>query len=177
MQSRFYRAPEVILQVKYGLPIDMFSLGCIITELCSGHVLFKGENQFHQLSLITELCGPLPERFKKSKLFMEWEVSRLKFCLQPSRPGKLPSLGYKDANFLNNECKNSRELTDFVKKCLILDPDRRLKPKEALEHRFLGLSREKVKNVLNHVEVLHKSYLITKCENTTSQYIKSISIS
>ena len=64
-----------------------------------------------------------------------------------------------------------------MKKCLILDPDRRLKPKEALEHRFLGLSREKVKNVLNHVEVLHKSYLITKCENTTSQYIKSISIS
>ena len=27
IQSRFYRAPEVILGAKYGMPIDMWSLG------------------------------------------------------------------------------------------------------------------------------------------------------
>lgn len=189
LQSRFYRAPEVILQSKYGLPIDMFSLGCIITELCSGQVLFKGEDQYHQLALIMELCGPLPERFQRSNMYKKFLAKRdeslkqhangvnLNACLQPApRPPKILTLSYKDPNFLYNECKNSRDLADFVRKCLVLDPDRRLKPREALEHGFLCLSKEKVKNVLNHVEVLHKSYLITKCENTTSQYIKNISI-
>jgi len=33
IQSRFYRAPEVILGAKYGMPIDMWSLGCILCEL------------------------------------------------------------------------------------------------------------------------------------------------
>lgn len=173
LQSRFYRAPEVILQLNYGLPIDMFSLGCIITELCSGRVLFKGENQYHQLGLIIELCGSLPERFQKSRAYKEFVRKQHNLTAQPA---KVPSLEAKDPNFLYNECKNSRELTDFVKKCLVLDPDRRLKPREALEHSFLSLSKEKVKNVLNQVEMLHKTYLHSKFENTTSQCLKKISI-
>ncbi|XP_044573637.1 putative dual specificity tyrosine-phosphorylation-regulated kinase 3 homolog isoform X4 [Drosophila ananassae] len=42
IQSRFYRAPEVILGAKYGRAIDMWSLGCILAELLSGHALFPG---------------------------------------------------------------------------------------------------------------------------------------
>lgn len=42
IQSRFYRAPEVILGAKYGMPIDMWSLGeCgvgIVTENISCRV-------------------------------------------------------------------------------------------------------------------------------------------
>lgn len=35
IQSRFYRSPEVILGVSYGVPIDMWSFGCILAEyLC-----------------------------------------------------------------------------------------------------------------------------------------------
>ena len=30
IQSRFYRAPEVILGARYGMPIDIWSLGCIL---------------------------------------------------------------------------------------------------------------------------------------------------
>ena len=39
IQSRFYRAPEVILGAKYGMAIDMWSLGCIIAELLTGKLI------------------------------------------------------------------------------------------------------------------------------------------
>ncbi|VEL37572.1 unnamed protein product [Protopolystoma xenopodis] len=36
IQSRFYRAPEVILGGRYCTAIDMWSLGCILAELITG---------------------------------------------------------------------------------------------------------------------------------------------
>lgn len=36
IQSRFYRAPEVILGCKYNTSIDIWSFGCIIAELLTG---------------------------------------------------------------------------------------------------------------------------------------------
>ncbi len=39
IQSRFYRAPEVIFGNDYGPPIDMWSLGCIIVELLTGELM------------------------------------------------------------------------------------------------------------------------------------------
>lgn len=41
VQSRSYRAPEVILGLPYDQKIDMWSLGCILAELCSGNVSFN----------------------------------------------------------------------------------------------------------------------------------------
>ena len=40
VQSRSYRAPEVILGCKYDFRIDIWSLGCILAELFTGNVLF-----------------------------------------------------------------------------------------------------------------------------------------
>lgn len=41
VQSRSYRAPEVILGLPYDYKVDVWSLGCILAELSSGFVLFQ----------------------------------------------------------------------------------------------------------------------------------------
>lgn len=44
IQSRSYRAPEVVCGLPYGPKIDVWSLGCILTELLTGKVLFPNES-------------------------------------------------------------------------------------------------------------------------------------
>ena len=41
VQSRSYRAPEVILGLPYHQQVDIWSLGCILAELLSGYVLLQ----------------------------------------------------------------------------------------------------------------------------------------
>lgn len=57
VQSRFYRAPEVILGTNYTTAIDMWSLGCILCELYTGYPLFPGENEQEQLWCMLETIG------------------------------------------------------------------------------------------------------------------------
>jgi dual specificity tyrosine-phosphorylation-regulated kinase 2/3/4 len=45
IQSRFYRAPEIILGIPYTMSIDMWSFGCILYEMYTGYPLFAGENE------------------------------------------------------------------------------------------------------------------------------------
>lgn len=40
IQSRYYRAPEVILGLGYNPQIDMWSYGCVLTEISTGMNLF-----------------------------------------------------------------------------------------------------------------------------------------
>ena len=57
IQSRFYRAPEIILMNGYGVEIDMWSFGCIMAELYAGIPIFPGENERDQLNYIMEYLG------------------------------------------------------------------------------------------------------------------------
>ena len=60
IQSRFYRSPEVVLGSPYGMPIDMWSLGCVVAELFLGLPLFPGASEYNLLSRISETLGPPP---------------------------------------------------------------------------------------------------------------------
>ncbi len=56
VQSRFYRAPEVLLGIMpFSLPIDMWSLGCILFEMHTGEALIEGWRDEEQIFLISEV--------------------------------------------------------------------------------------------------------------------------
>ncbi len=60
IQSRYYRAPEVMLGIPYTSAIDMWSLGCVVYELYKGKPLFAGENEVEQMALIIQHRGVPP---------------------------------------------------------------------------------------------------------------------
>jgi serine/threonine protein kinase len=60
IQSRFYRAPEVLLGMPYNTAIDMWSLACILMEMHTGKPLFDGENEAEQIVKQVEILGIPP---------------------------------------------------------------------------------------------------------------------
>ncbi|KAF9995484.1 hypothetical protein BGZ79_010821 [Entomortierella chlamydospora] len=136
IQSRFYRSPEVILGMAYNMAIDMWSLGCILAELYTGYPLFPGENEQEQLACIMEVQGvPEPyliERSSRRKVFFD---SNGNPKLVVNSKGKKRRPGSKTLGQML-KCTDILFL-DFISKCLIWDPERRMKPHEGLMHDWI----------------------------------------
>ena len=60
IQSRSYRAPEVVLGLPYDGKIDVWSLGCVIAEMYTGQVTFQNDSVVSMLSRIEAICGAFP---------------------------------------------------------------------------------------------------------------------
>ncbi|KAL8714482.1 MAG: hypothetical protein Q9225_006568, partial [Loekoesia sp. 1 TL-2023] len=136
IQSRFYRSPEVILGMTYGMPIDMWSLGCILAELLTGYPIFPGENEQEQLACIMEVFGPpekhLIEKSTRKKLFFD-SLGKPRLTVSSKGKRRRPS-----SKTLQQALKCEDEpFLDFITRCLRWDPDRRLKPEEAILHEFI----------------------------------------
>lgn len=57
LQSRYYRAPEVMLGLELTNSIDMWSLGTILLELYVGIPIFPGNCGYDQIYKILEFVG------------------------------------------------------------------------------------------------------------------------
>lgn len=139
IQSRFYRAPEVILGLPYLYPIDMWSFGCILAELFTGYPLFPGENEAEQLACIMEVLDTPPveqiEASPRRRLFFDR-------AFQPrsvtNSRGRKRKPGTKNlASVLR--CDNMPFLC-FLQGLLCWEPSERLTPEEALQHEFISES-------------------------------------
>ena len=49
--SRFYRAPEIILGLKYDFNLDLWSFGTTVYELYTGKIMFAGHSNNQMLRL------------------------------------------------------------------------------------------------------------------------------
>ena len=156
IQSRFYRSPEVILGMTYGMPIDMWSLGCILAELLTGYPIFPGENEQEQLACIMEVLGPpekhLIEKSTRKKLFFD---SLGKPRLTVSSKGKRRRPSSKSLQQVL-KCEDEAFL-DFITRCLRWDPDRRLKPDEATRHEFITGTKTSMRPLRPHLSTTTSS--------------------
>jgi len=132
IQSRFYRAPEIMLGLPYSVAIDIWSFGCILAEMFTGVPLFPGENEIDQMSLILEVQGMPPRdllvKGTRTKVFFGPDFYPLSITNSrgvPRIPGSRPladKLACSDTTFIN-----------FLERCLIWSPEDRCTPEEALQ--------------------------------------------
>lgn len=58
VSTRWYRAPELLVgSLTYDKSVDIWALGCIISELISGQALFPGENNLATLGFVLKTLG------------------------------------------------------------------------------------------------------------------------
>ena len=133
IQTRYYRAPEVILKLNYTEKIDIWSIGCILYEIYTGTILFDPDKDkdfsrdFHHLFLIEEICGDIPvdlikkcprkkDFFKKSKLNCSKERNQIDLD-----------------ELINKKSPLNQLVLSLIKKCLIINPLNRPTIKELID--------------------------------------------
>lgn len=153
IQSRFYRAPEVILGAKYGMPIDMWSLGCILAELLTGYPIFPGEDEGDQLACIIEIQGmpsqKLLDQSKRARNFISSKGYPRYCSVTTGADNQVQLTGGRSRRGKHRGPPGSKELVtalkgnddplflDFMKRCLEWDPAVRMTPPQALRHAWL----------------------------------------
>lgn len=140
IQSRFYRAPEIVLGTGYNCAIDMWSYGCVLAELARGRPLFPAESERHLLALQMELLGVPPNivlaRSPKKSLFFDSLGQPRIVVNSRGRPA------YPGSSSLQNVLQDwDTEFVDLVSRCLDWNPLTRLNPDDALRHPWLNQDR------------------------------------
>ncbi|XP_019175493.1 PREDICTED: uncharacterized protein LOC109170786 [Ipomoea nil] len=145
VQSRSYRAPEVILGLPYDKKIDIWSLGCILAELCTGNVLFQNDSPATLLARVIGIIGPIEQKmlakgkdaykyFTKNHMLYErnQETNRLEYLI-PKKTSLRHRLPVGDQCFI-----------DFLSHLLEINPKKRPSATEALNHPWLSYPYEPI---------------------------------
>ncbi|XP_076475591.1 homeodomain interacting protein kinase isoform X8 [Bombus vancouverensis nearcticus] len=170
LQSRYYRAPEIILGLPYCEAIDMWSLGCVVAELFLGWPLYPGSSEYDQIRYISQTQGLPTEHMlnnasKTTKFFYRDMDSTYPFwrLKTPEEHEAETGIKSKEArkyifNCLDDigqvnvptdleggqllaEKADRREFIDLLKRMLTMDQvERRITPGEALNHAFVTLA-------------------------------------
>jgi serine/threonine-protein kinase PRP4 len=157
--SRFYRAPEIILGMKYDFGVDIWSVGCTLYELYTGKILFTGRNNNQMLRSIMECRGKFSlkmlkkaeyvgihfdDKFNFRSVEMDKvtgkDVVRMLSFLKPTRDLKTRLMGAAKG-LGESDLKELQLFADFLDRCLQTNPEKRMTAGEALKHPFISRAR------------------------------------
>ena len=152
--SRFYRAPEIIIGLKYDFPVDLWSAGTTIYELYTGKIMFPGHSNNQMLRLFMELKGKFPNKiirrgmfkaqhFDDSCNFLSHETDKV---TQRDKVTVMPVVN--KSRSLSHELRAGERLTaennvrvtnlvDLLDKIHAIDPLKRPSVNECLNHPFI----------------------------------------
>mmetsp|Transcript_19936 Transcript_19936/g.36859 ORF Transcript_19936/g.36859 Transcript_19936/m.36859 type:complete len:354 (-) Transcript_19936:64-1125(-) len=144
--ARFYRAPEVILGLPLDFGVDMWAVGCSLFEIFKGEVLFPGRNNADMLKLMMELKGLVPKYMRTAgrysyNYFDSFNFTRPGLTVPISEIRKERDLGVRlcpSTPPTAEEAVSLQNFRDLLERCLSLDQNTRITPKEALEHAFFS---------------------------------------
>lgn len=157
VQSRFYRAPEVVLGLAYDSKVDIWSLGCVAVEIFLGLPLFPASSERHLISLINEAVGPIPIYIaKQSPRYRDFfdEKGNVKspetLCRESGEDfvhtfnpyfveKKLIDIvrSYEPTN--QDDIRYREEFIDLLQKMITVSPIDRISADEALNHPFMHI--------------------------------------
>ena len=144
VSTRHYRAPEVILELGWSQPCDVWSIGCIIFELALGFTLFQTHDNREHLAMMERILGKLPSRMASKTKVKYFEKSRLVWN-EKSSGGRYVRENCKPLHrYISKNCTDPEsweEMFDLISKMLIYEPSRRLTLPEAMRHCFFSSVR------------------------------------
>jgi len=159
VSTRHYRPPEVILEMGWSQPCDVWSTGCIIFELYQGHTLFQTHDNLEHLAMMTRILGEFPQHLIRrtktnffqphGKLSWDWSLPAARYASQHCRP--LPQ--YRRHSPVSGPGQEESVMLDLIARMLDYEPDRRLTLKEALKHPFFDRLSvfQKLEEVSKHI--------------------------
>ena len=134
VQSRSYRAPEVILGMAYDHKIDIWSLGAIVAELLTGVVLFQNDSVASMLARIAGIVAPSRPRCSLAAATRTSTLSTAS-CTSATPRRAPPSSSSRRGTSLRHRLDTDDELfLSFVGSLLCLNPDDRPTAEQALQH-------------------------------------------
>jgi CDC-like kinase len=139
VSTRHYRAPEVILELGWAQPCDVWSIGCILFELYTGFTLFQTHDNSEHLAMMERILGQIPYRMakktRKTKYFyrgrLDWDErsSAGRYVRDNCKPLRRYAQGDEEEHLL---------LIDLIEKMLEYEPETRVTLAQALKHRFFN---------------------------------------
>lgn len=140
IQSRFYRAPEVVLGIPYGPPMDIWSFACIIVEMLTGRPMFPAENEAELIEMQMEVFGIPPEDIIKegSRSYHFFDENLKPIHKNSKKKKRVP----KSIPFRSMMRLADPELVDLLEKCFMWNPDQRITAENALNHHYFEVKKK-----------------------------------
>ncbi|XP_055998380.1 cyclin-dependent kinase-like 5 isoform X3 [Ostrea edulis] len=136
VSTRHYRSPEVILEMGWAQPCDVWSIGCIMFELYTGFTLFQTHDNKEHLAMMERILGTLPYRMmKKTKTNFFWH-GRLDWDPTSSAGRYVRENCRPLYHYLRDKGSEHRQCLELIEMMLDYIPNERVTLKEAMKHPF-----------------------------------------